>query len=470
MNGVNRLSAAMAMAVALACGAAHAQIRTFASNHTFARGNVAVNPFHGSIATPLNTTWDTQTVSLTTPSYTPISGFFAAERGAGRMGLDFSGGVKGGQWSASIPTQITYTAPRTIRPGERVTLGSSRAVGEGFRFDSTGLKLEASLDFVFRAHNTFGMGFHVPFATPWTTGAAEASIPNNAPMAMLDRHRGDVTFVSTRGLPNGELRKQLLTVGTGATQASVTIPGLRGVLAVVGSPTNLPGDINGGTRQGDVITGTARSSAPVIGLEANLSNLWNVVAPLAGLPPVGFVFPDPDAKFNVSAYLVDGRLRGGAFWNQRMSMDMSAPDAIMVTYTDQHGGMLGSAPLGAPFSFTAPQDLTGFEVRARAAMNNVRMTNEFGISMGVDFQLSMLSGSVNAGGLDVFTIGPLLSATVNLAESPVLWMPQAATNVTGDASRWGLASQTITFDVVPTPATLALLGSGFLLASRRRRG
>jgi uncharacterized protein (TIGR03382 family) len=457
------------LVLVLAAGGVHAQTRQFTSNQTFQRGNVDIEPLYGSIPTAANVSWGRDTYNVTTPNYTPVSAFFAGVREAGRFGLDLSGGIKGGRWSASIPTSITYTAPQTIRPGERVTLTSSRTIGEGFRFDSTGLSLEASLDFVFRAHNAFGAGADAPFSDPWNTGAQEASIPNRAPMHLLDRHRNDVTFVSTRDMPNGEFRKQLVRVGTGSTQASVTIPGLRGVLAVVGSPANLPGNINGGTRQGDVITGSARSSSPIIGAEVNLSNLWNALAPLGGLPPVGFVFPDPDAKFNISAYLVDGRLRAGAYWNQRMSLDMAAPDAIMVTYRDQNGALLGSAPLGAPFSFNAPQNLAGFEVRAQAAMNNVRMVNQFGVSAGVDFQLSMLTGSVNVAGLNVFDIGPMVTATVNLAESPVAWLPVQPTNVTGDASRWGTASQVITFEVIPAPGAAALLGAGLLVLGRRRR-
>lgn len=464
-----RTLSAVALLACLA-GTALAQTKTFRSNFTFSRGDTTSNPFSRSWQTPMNVSWDADTWDVTTPAYTPVSGFFAAGGGAGRCGLDLTAGITGGQFSASIPTTISYTAPTTIRPGERVTLSSSKTINDGFRFDTTALKFNASLDFVFKAHYSFGAGVDPPFVSPWTTGQDETSIPNNAPQAMLDRHRDDVTILSTRGLPNGEYRQPLLSFGSGATTINQAIPGTRGILSIIGSPLNLPGEIHGGTRAGDVISGENRSSGPVIGASVSLSNLWNVLAPLAGLPPVGFTFPDPDAKFNVSANLIEGRINGGVYMKAGTDFDMSANDAIKVTYYDQNRAVLGSAPLGAPFSFTAPDNLDGFKVTAEASINNARLTERLGLSMAADFQLNMINGSLNAYGLDVFSFGPFLSRTVNIAESPTLWLPSSTSNIAGtNPARWGVASQDITFQIVPAPGALALVAGGLLAVTRRRR-
>lgn len=469
----------------LAClaGATWGQQQVLTSNHTFSIQNQ--NTFwHNSGSTQpasvswqmpvpyLNKTWEDKDIldwSGAVPGV--ISGFISGHQRAGRMGLDLSATASGAKIDLSVPTSITYRAPTQIAPGQRVTISSSRTVSNGMRFDSQAAQLQASLDLVFKGEWTVGFGAHATFRDPWTTGEQESSIPRNVPQSMLDRHRRDVTLLSTYGQPNNEIRKSLISVGVGSTGVTYPIPRSRGVVNLTALPNPAPG-IHGGTRTGDTIRGSSRSVDPWFGGEVNVTNLWNNVLTKAypALPPLGFSIPDdPDASTSLSGYLADWRFRAGLYAKQEFEFGVDRPEAMGVLYYDQNGTLLGSGNLGGDFSFVAPQDLSNFHITAKAFMRDPEMRSRFGFDLGVDTDLRVLGGTVKVWGRDLVSFGPLARGTWDLGHTDPYWLFNSTVKLDADPAHWGIAQQRIDFSFVPAPGAVALFGLGMLGAARRRR-
>jgi len=402
-----------------------------------------------------------------------IAGAFASMAlSPGALGIEANYTLSGGAVSARVPYDLSLTVPQTFTPGQRVVVNTGAMLRDGFGLTTTGAGFRAGIDLVadINVRGGFGVQIGGDLGAPvFSTGVEEASIPSPAPRSMLDRHRSDVEVFSTRG----EIRSPLLSIGSGIHGVTFSLDALPGLSVTANVPSILsvrPQDNSvraeprpsGGNNY--IASASVVDTTPLVAFNTNITQL--ITAATGGSLPLDFSLNDDRTQSGISAALIRGQMRTGAFYRQDFELHTGfGPLARFMA----GGQQIGEGFLGDDIELRMPEGLDEVAVSVEITVPSIGFVNRTGIQLGSRFQLDFLTADARALGTNLFQLGPLATAGITVpVGDPIYWFNQPLILALNERD-WGVATESFTVRRVPTPGAAVLAVMGGVVLCRRRR-
>ena len=349
---------------------------------------------------------------------------------SGRIGLEYDFGIDSGTVDVAYPAQATINHPERASAGEAVTVTSAATLTAASTLETRSPQARAKLALPFElAANINGSVDNFFVSVPFTLFP---DLAVDATYTFFDINSSNPSFSYSLG--DSSVTASIPTVNTSAS--SPPIP-----LTSTGSDTflNLTLDV-----------------------DEVASALIPQLPPLSGSLNLEVPFTDWEI-IDLSYDLLDV----DAFLNVNLKQDFQFAPELMVRYTFETGEVVVQSP-DAPLNFVMPtvaQVGPSLEISAEYFLNNT-FKNDTQIQLEPGMNLSVLSGSLSAAGVELVNFGPAYEASISTSIADI--------SVFNSQFSLGFQIFQTEFSIlIPEPSSivyagLALLSLGAVAARRQR--